>query len=99
MAKAEKMLPITPATVTINGSAWSARSTIWAGLRLHQAKHRATCHWTGAPESNLAVPWCPVDDWRDAKHDCIYTLRPKDERYRFKRARNRSWVLVMETNP
>lgn len=87
------MLPITPATVEINGSRWPAKSTIWTGLRVHQGKAYDASIWSN-DDHYLLVPWCHADDVSDGKDDAHYRLRPLDERYRFKKARNGSWVLV-----
>ena len=83
--KPPKRLAICSATVEILGSHWPQKSTIWAGLRLHQAKL-----WG----DDLKVPWCHVNDYR-AVGDCIYRLSVKDERYRFVKARNGAWILEM----
>jgi len=84
-------LPITPSTVTINGSVWSGRAMIWAGLRM-----LAGAGWAHPDGKTLAVPWCHVDDAPAGPDEMIYRLRPRDERYRFERARNGVWILRLE---
>ena len=83
----KERLPITPATVEINGSTYSSRSTIWAGLRLHEALSGG---------DRLRVPWCHIDDESDGDGDAIYTLYPRVVGYRFVRAANGSWVMESE---
>ena len=82
--KPQAVLPITPATVTILGSVYKGNSTIWAGLRLHEAQLQH--------EKCLGVPWCHIDDpWPDG--GCVYRVRPLQEGYEFAKARNGAWVL------
>ena len=76
---------ITFGTVTINGNSYGAAQMIWSGLRMHEA----LCSTDGF----LAVPFCHVDDDVRLKGCAIYRLRPKNERYRFIRARNGIWIL------
>jgi hypothetical protein len=66
---------------------------IWAGLRLHEAQVREFGP-VGA-RHHLAVPWCHIDDESDGADDAIYRLDPKDDRYRFVKARNGAWVLEL----
>lgn len=87
-------LPITPSTVTINGSVHSGRSMIWAGLRM-----LAGAGWAHPDGQTLSVPWCHWDDDPADLDKRIYRLRPRDERYRFEKARNGMWILTLEPKP
>lgn len=91
MKKPPPILPICSATVEVLGSHWPQTSTIWAGLRLHEARVREM--GGAAPSHHLAVPWCHVNDTSDGDGDGIYSLYAKDERYRFTKAANGAWVL------
>ena len=81
-------MPIWHGTVTINGNSFGAAQLIWSGLRMHEA----LC----SPDGFLAVPWCHVDDDVRSEDCAIYRLRPKDERFRFVRARNGAWILELK---
>jgi hypothetical protein len=96
MKKPPEYLPICSATVEILGSHWPQTSTIWAGLRLHEAVVRET--GPAGPRHHLAVPWCHINDLNDGADDAIYRLDPKDERYKFVKANNGAWVLRLATN-
>lgn len=96
--KPADILPITPATVEILGDKWPARSTIWAGLRLHEAVVRDVSIWSN-DDHHLEVPWCHVNDPSDGDQDAIYRVRSLDERYRFVKARNGAWVLRLAVDP
>lgn len=91
MKKPPQCLPICSATVEILGSHWPQTSTIWSGLRLHEAEVREM--GPVCPRHHLAVPWCHIDYPSDGQDDAIYRLDAKDERYRFVRAVNGSWIL------
>lgn len=91
--KPPQQLPICSATVEILGSHWPQTSTIWSGLRLHDAYVREI--GPVGPRHHLAVPWCHVDDESDGDDDAIYWLDAKDERYRFVKAKNGAWVLQL----
>jgi len=81
-----RTLPLTPATIEINGSVYRADATIWAGFRWPSAivSHDATM---------LSVGWYHIDDMAGA--NCIYCIRPREKYagYRFVKARNGNWVL------
>ena len=89
--KPPQRLPITPATVSINGTLWSAKSDIWAGLFFHLADVRDYSIWS-KDDHNLRVPWAHVDDIF-TPDDCYYRVRSRDPAYRFVKARNGAWVL------
>lgn len=91
MKKEPEYLPICSATVEILGSHWPQKSPIWAGLRLHEARVREM--GPVGPRHHLEVPWCHVDNESDGEDDAIYRLDPKDERYKFTKAKNGAWVL------
>jgi hypothetical protein len=90
--KPPKHLPICSVTVEILGSHWPQMSTIWAGLRLHEAHVRE--NGPVGPRHHLAVPWCHIDEL-PSENNAIYRLYAKDERYRFVRAKNGAWVLEL----
>lgn len=91
-AKPLPIVPLMPWTVDINGTPWSSRSTIWAGLRWHEAEM--------VTQECLSVPFCHIDDDMPS-HDCgWYRIRPRDSRYQFVQAKNGAFVLKLrEANP
>lgn len=87
--KLPQALPLTPATVSINGSNYGPRSTIWAGLRWSEARDRSEWH----SDPHLSVPFCHIDE-DERSEDCgWYRIRSKDDRYAFAKATNGAWVL------
>jgi hypothetical protein len=91
--KPPKHLAICSATVEILGSHWPQTSTIWAGLRMHEAWVREM--GPAGPRHHLAVFWCHINDVTAGDGDAIYRLDAKDERYRFVKARNGAWILEL----
>lgn len=79
-----KRVPITPSTVTINGSVFSPQNLIWTGLRWHEA--RGGTH-------TLNVPWCHVDDAPDGAGDAVYRVRPRHPAGAFVQCRNGAWAV------
>lgn len=94
MKKPPEYLAICSATVEILGSHWPQASTIWAGLRLHEATLRE--FGMVGEDHSLAVPWCHINDVSDGENDAIYRLRAKNERYKFHKAENGAWVLRLK---
>ena len=105
--KPAKMLPICSATVEVLGSHWPQTEIAWAGFIWDKAILRETstlmdfvCGRGNAPhDHHLDVPWSHPDDgpWEDDQ--CWYRVRAKNDRYRFGRAANGAWVLMLADNP
>lgn len=92
--KPPAILPLTSATVTVNGSRYGRRDIIWAGFRW--AEGIVNGGQQHAEDHVLSVPWChPIDNVPSG--DCgWYRVRPRDERYRFDRAANGLFVLRLQ---
>lgn len=91
--KPPELLPLTPATVTVNGSNFGPRAIIWAGFQWTEGQIDGW-HRISSRDHCLAVPWCHPDD--DTCLRGVYRVRPRDERYRFERAANGLFVLRLQ---
>ena len=79
----------------------------WAGFIWDKAILRETStlmdfvcgRGNAPPDHHLDVPWSHPDDgpWEDDQ--CWYRVRAKNDRYRFGRAANGVWVLMLADNP
>lgn len=89
--------PLTSATVEIDGSCWGPKSTIWAGLRWHDAVFRASSIWSN-DDPHLSVPFCHISDDMESEHCGWSRIRARDPEWKFVMAANGAWVLQKAAN-